>query len=134
MSAGANSVFVRFRTNIATRNSPAKSDTMLEKKHLVFLAGATAPFAPPLCTALLIEINLLRRGKTGKMPKKLPRELRSVWNTLSRQFICSKLEILLVDYSYYIHTEKYSPKSFIVNFRTQISSSQSESRTMFFHV
>ena len=45
-------VFVRFRTNIATRNSPAKSDTMLEKKHLVFLAGATAPFAPPLCTAL----------------------------------------------------------------------------------
>ena len=25
---------------------------MLEKKHLVFLAGATAPFAPPLCTAL----------------------------------------------------------------------------------
>ena len=134
MSAGANSVFVRFRTNIATRNSPAKSDTMLEKKHLVFLAGATAPFAPPLCTALLIEINLLRSGKTGKMPKKLPRELRSVWNTLSRQFICSKLEILLVVYSYYIHTEKYSPKSFIVNFRTQISSSQSESRTMFFHV
>ena len=30
---------------------------MLEKKHLVFLAGATAPFAPPLCTAL-DEINL----------------------------------------------------------------------------
>ena len=26
---------------------------MLEKKHLVFLAGATAPFAPPLCTALV---------------------------------------------------------------------------------
>ena len=26
---------------------------MLEKKHLVFLAGATAPFAPPLCTALI---------------------------------------------------------------------------------
>ena len=25
---------------------------MLEKKHLVFLPGATAPFAPPLCTAL----------------------------------------------------------------------------------
>ena len=37
------SVFLRFRTNIATRNSPANSDTMLEKKkHLVFLAGATA--------------------------------------------------------------------------------------------
>ena len=35
---------------------------------------------------------------------------------------------------YYIHTEKYSPKSYVVNFRTQISSSQSESRTMFFHV
>ena len=28
---------------------------MLEKKHLVFLAGATAPFAPPLCTALLLS-------------------------------------------------------------------------------
>ena len=31
---------------------------------------------------------------------------------------------------YYIHTEKYSPKSYVVNFRTQISSSQSEERTM----
>ena len=28
---------------------------MLEKKHLVFLAGATAPFAPPLCTALKLR-------------------------------------------------------------------------------
>ena len=26
---------------------------MLEKKHLVFLAGATAPSTPPLCTALI---------------------------------------------------------------------------------
>ena len=33
---------------------------------------------------------------------------------------------------YYIHTEKYSPKSYAVNFRTQISSSQSEERTMVF--
>ena len=33
---------------------------------------------------------------------------------------------------YYIHTEKYSPKSSVVNFRTQISSSQSEERTMVF--
>ena len=33
---------------------------------------------------------------------------------------------------YYIHTEKYSPKSYVVNFRTQISSSQSEGRTMVF--
>ena len=33
---------------------------------------------------------------------------------------------------YYIHTEKYSPKSYVVNFHTQISSSQSEERTMFF--
>ena len=57
LSAGANSVFVRFRTNIATRNSPAKSDTMLEKKHLVFPAGATAPSAPPLCTALHTSIE-----------------------------------------------------------------------------
>ena len=88
----------------------------------------------PVCIdkIILIKINLLRSGKTGKMPKKLPRELRSVWNTLSHQFICSKLEILLVLYSYYIHTEKYSPKSCVVNFRTQISSSQSEERTMVF--
>ena len=40
----------------------------------------------------------------------------------------------LVKSIYYIHTEKYSPKSYVVNFRTQISSNQSESRTMFFHV
>ena len=33
---------------------------------------------------------------------------------------------------YYIHTEKYSPKSYVVNFRSQISSSQSEERTMVF--
>ena len=33
---------------------------------------------------------------------------------------------------YYIHTEKYSAKSYVVNFRTQISSSQSEERTMVF--
>ena len=31
-----------------------------------------------------------------------------------------------------IHTEKYSPKSYVVNFRTQISSSQLEERTMVF--
>ena len=33
---------------------------------------------------------------------------------------------------HYIHTEKYSPKNYVVNFRTQISSSQSEERTMVF--
>ena len=33
---------------------------------------------------------------------------------------------------YYIHTEKYSPKSYVVNFRMQISYSQSEERTMVF--
>ena len=32
----------------------------------------------------------------------------------------------------YIHNEKYSPKSDVANFRTQISSSQSEERTMVF--
>ena len=32
---------------------------------------------------------------------------------------------------YYIHTEIYSPKSYVVNFHTQMSSSQSEARTMF---
>ena len=33
---------------------------------------------------------------------------------------------------YYIHTKKYSPKGYVINFRTQISSSQSEERTMVF--
>ena len=33
---------------------------------------------------------------------------------------------------YYILTEKYSPKSYVVIFRTQISSSQPEERTMVF--
>ena len=33
---------------------------------------------------------------------------------------------------YYIHTEKYSSRSYVVNLRTQISSSQSEERTMVF--
>ena len=33
---------------------------------------------------------------------------------------------------YYIHTEKYSPISYVVNFRTQVSSSQSEERTLVF--
>ena len=41
---------------------------------------------------------------------------------------------MLYNITYYIHTEKYSPKSYVVNFRTQISSSQSEERTMFSHV
>ena len=35
-------------------------------------------------------------------------------------------------YIHYVHTEKYSPKSYVVSFRTQISSSQSEERTMVF--
>ena len=30
---------------------------------------------------MLIKIILLRRVKTGKMSKKLPGEIRSVWNT-----------------------------------------------------
>ena len=32
----------------------------------------------------------------------------------------------------YIHTEKYSPKSYVVTFHTQMNSSQSEERTMAF--
>ena len=41
-------------------------------------------------------------------------------------------ELITNKYVYYIHTEKYSPKSYVVSFRTQISSSQSEERTMAF--
>ena len=39
---------------------------MLEKKHLVFLAGATAPFAPPLCTALVLIFKQLTYGHVSK--------------------------------------------------------------------
>ena len=55
------------------------------------------------------------------MPSQL---LRSYWSSSS----LTKLS----NYIYYIHTEKYSPKSYVVNFRTQISSSQSEERTIVF--
>ena len=58
---------------------------MLEKKHLVFLAGATAPFAPPLCTALDTTLCSLRREAlprgapeprmTGRGHKQFQREL-----------------------------------------------------------
>ena len=40
------SIFVWFRSSIATRNSSANSNTMLEKKNWVFLARAAAPSAP----------------------------------------------------------------------------------------
>ena len=51
--------------------------------------------------------------------------MRKLWNIL---FISTTKIITL----YYIHTEKYSPKSYVGNFRTQISSSQSEEWTMIF--
>ena len=50
------------------------------------------------------------------------------WNLTSLEYYGGRWNI---NY-YYIHTEKYSPKSYVVNFRTQISSSQSEERTMVF--
>ena len=46
------------------------------------------------------------------------------------KFISSRHRV--ISSIYYIYTEKYSPKSYVVNFRTQISSSQSEKRTMVF--
>ena len=45
---------------------------------------------------------------------------------------CSGMFRVLSTPIYYIHTEKYSPKSYVGNFRTQISSSQSKERTMVF--
>ena len=36
--------------------------------------------------------------------------------------------------SYYLHTEKYSPKSYVVNFHTQMSSSHQRSERCFSHV
>ena len=45
---------------------------MLEKKHLVFLAGATAPFAPPLCTALLTEGYASSNSRIFRALGKLP--------------------------------------------------------------
>ena len=44
------------------KKQPSKIRHYVRKKHLVFLAGATAPFAPPLCTALnLTQIKSTRR-------------------------------------------------------------------------
>ena len=53
----------------------------------------------------------------------------AVWNNLPIN-IRNKTNFYI--YIYYIHTEKYSPKSYVVDFRTQMSSSQSEERTMVF--
>ena len=55
------------------------------------------------------------------MPSRL---LSSYWSSSS----LTKLS----NYTYYTHTEKYSPKSYVVNFCAQISSSQSEERTIVF--
>ena len=63
---------------------------------------------------LHIDIAPVRRTLSGILQSKN-------WTTI---FICINI--------YYIHIEKYSPKSYIVNFRTQIGSSQSEERTMVF--
>ena len=49
------SIFLCFWTNIATRNSSANSNTMLEKNS-VFLAGAAAPIPPALCTVLIVVL------------------------------------------------------------------------------
>jgi len=45
---------IQTETNIATRNTPAKSNTMLEKKTFGFPGGGNRPPPPasPLCTAL----------------------------------------------------------------------------------
>ena len=68
--------------------------------------------------------------------------LRSVYVPLFKQRMFShsflsegvkyNKELMTNKYVYYKHTEKYSPKSYVVNFRTQIGSSQSEERTMVF--
>ena len=62
------------------------------------------------------------------------RSVNNFLQTLLSQLIARFfISYLLVTYlHYYIHTEKHSPKSYVVNFRTQISSSQSEERTMVF--
>ena len=58
----------------------------------------------------------------------LPATLDSNCKFSSFPWLCTSWN----DIFYYIHTEKYSPKSYVVNFLTQISSSQSEERTMVF--
>ena len=63
-----------------------------------------------------------------------------VYNIAARSYLSfltikwSLLDILgwIGLFFYYIHTEKYSPKSCVVNFDTQMSSSQSEEWTMVF--
>ena len=69
----------------------------------------------------------VRYANTGKVRGK---------NTLFQYFFfCNllfRLFRLVHVFIIIIHTEKYSPKSYVVNFHTQMSSTQSEERTMVF--
>ena len=73
----------------------------------------------PMCdfTRLIVRTRPLRLD-SGKITE---------GNTLSLRPSILQLQAYAYIYIYYIHTEKYSPKSYVVNFRTQISSSQSGS-------
>ena len=66
----------------------------------------------------------LRKPRYGLYPKLIVSEY-FIPNFKHKNIVYLKLNTPI----YYIHTEKYSPKSYVVNFRTQISSSQSEDDT-----
>ena len=73
---------------------------MLEKKHLVFLAGATAPFAPPLCTALYLYIVLWRNWVVLKnihtpFPWKIPLRIQSKISEDSNMILTKDLSKIL---------------------------------------
>ena len=75
-----------------------------------------------------VSLALLSLRKNGGLTR------RSIWSSFVWlvRIIQLQTNMCLQKYIYYIHTEKYSPKSYVVNFRTQISSSQSVERTMVF--
>ena len=97
------------------------------------------------------SFSKLRYGPFGFNPRESRQHLTNwmklnkideVWNSANSFSKCRFWFVVIqkfcyrgnVTYRLLLYTYSYSPKNYVVSFRTQISSSQSESRTMFFHV
>ena len=64
---------------------------MLEKKHLVFLAGATAPFAPPTMYGPALQTETRLQGKTVNSVVMKLLSYVTVCNQLKGAFNCKLL-------------------------------------------
>ena len=80
-----------------------------------------------VCRKTLIHISKGKAyGRQGKAPKGPKNNILDYSKCFTGQ--CFSIR----NFTNYIHTEKHSPKSYVVNFHTQLSSSQSEEQTMVF--